>query len=429
MSEPCLFAWAQAYIHFDGSVRPCCANIPLGSLDDVSLREAFCSAAANTLRTGFANGEIPEDCRNCLNLPRLGRIAGLAEYYGLNESDLMDGVARGECPQFLWENLQKVRRSFARGAGMEGADPIAIVVTLGERCNIRCIMCPQDHDTPAGLSTEQLLKIRESIANCFFLTFSGGEPLVYPSYWEIVEHFQKVNHPVQRLMTLTNGHLLTRDRMERYFLGIENLGFGINFDACTAGTYEAIRIHGKWSRLIRNITDINTLREKHGKRRWDLMMGFTIMKSNLHELKGAIELAADLDMGFGCGPVTGDVGPVKNVRAFFTENIFRFSHLGCSVEEIEAVVEDALPSVRKLREKYRQPAEDNLRGVVRIAKGTRRLQIRPARSRRMLRLSDEKLAEKILALAVESPRLSDVFLGRFIGYCSRIGNRLQQMLP
>lgn len=392
----CVYMWSQAYIETDGIVRPCCAPIELGSLENSSLSESFSSNEANKLRAIMSNGQyetLPEVCRNCFNLPRLGDEANnISTLYPVDQ-EMVREMRETQHSSFL-NNYEKIKQAFEEGIGFYDTSPIAIILQLGEHCNIRCIMCPQDHQNPKRVKSEYVRKVLEALNQCLFLTLTGGEPLVFKETWEILDHFQKVAPPVAQLSMLTNCLLLNKEKVEKYLGKINKVGLGINFDACTKETYERIRFGGKWETLIQNINDLNEFKRRQGKD-WQLNMGFTIMKSNLKELKGAIELAANLGMGFGCGPVTGDVGPLKNVHTFFEENIFIFPHLGYSKEFVVDTLNDSLTAVKKLEKAYQRGAENNIKGVIAYAERAPQIDIPRKKYLKMRALNAHSLSKGV----------------------------------
>jgi len=98
-------------------------------------------------------------------------------------------------------------------------------------CNLKCIHCYTDSDAKdyAGeLTTEQGKKLIEDLAdfNIPALLFSGGEPLIRPDVFELVDHAKKQN---LRCTLSTNGVLITEEVAKK----IKESGFvyvGISLD-------------------------------------------------------------------------------------------------------------------------------------------------------------------------------------------------------
>lgn len=391
----CIWAWTQVYVDSDGVVRPCCAPVPHGNLSQAALPDLFVSPQANALRRDLTTKNMPAGCRGCPNLPRLPSMPSVPALYPLppgTPTDAQDAALK---------NYWRVAKAYEATAALSDERPLAMIIQLGELCNLRCIMCPQDHTQIRRMTSEHIENLKCAFDTVLWLTITGGEPLVYKECWELADHFQRVASPHAAFSLLTNAQLLTKDKVERYFGRMNRLGLGINFDACTKETYEKIRVPGKWDVLMRNVGDLNAYRQRHGKKHWRMNMGFTLMKTNLFELRGAIRLAADLGMGFGLGMITGDWYPVKNARAYFEENIFRYPHLGCSKKQIEDVLSDALAAVSVLPEDCREGAACNIRGTLDYLNNIEQVDLRSETCVTIRAMNDAELAETMKVIVSE----------------------------
>ena len=61
-------------------------------------------------------------------------------------------------------------------------------VEFGERCNIRCIMCPQDHKSTLELDPEILVRNVDIPPSCTNIHFFGGEPTILKSARRLFDH-------------------------------------------------------------------------------------------------------------------------------------------------------------------------------------------------------------------------------------------------
>ena len=394
----CIFAWTHAYVEYDGKLKPCCAPVEFGRIDEKGIPETFSSRDANILRRSMANDSkesIPKVCQNCLNLPRLAGNNAFDDFFPLSERKMGDLEKDGHSA--FVENYKVVRESFMKGNPLPpDSKPLQVMVQLGEHCNLRCVMCPQDHDHAIKIDRKYIEKTKELMPTLYGFSFSGGEPLVYREFWELAGHFQRHAVPIARFSTLTNAILLTKDKLHNYLKDINNFGIGVNIDSCTKETYEKIRRGAKWETLMQNIYDFDEFRTKYNKN-WGINLAVTIMKSNLDELSGAIKLASELGAGFGCGMITGEHAPIKNCRTYFEENIFRFSHLGYTKQEILDKLNEALNNVSLLKKEHREAASSNINGVIDYLQKTDRIDIPAKKVARMRALNDVDLSREILA--------------------------------
>jgi MoaA/NifB/PqqE/SkfB family radical SAM enzyme len=272
------------------------------------------------------------------------------------------------------------------------------MVQFGELCNIQCIMCPQDHLSPVGISPESIERVKEAIPSIANMTLTGGEPTAFKQCWEIIEHFNLYASKQARIGILTNLKSVSKQRVERYFNNINYLGLGINVDAAKKATYEHIRRGANWEQFNRNLADLLEYRAANDKKNWHFNLTMTIMKSNLHEIVDCIKWAGSLGLGFGCGPMTGDYGPVKNARTYLEENIFRYPHIGVSQAEAISVFEQALEAADCIPLEYREGAKNNISGMIEFAKSTKPVVISEPDVEKLRALPDAELSQALCSI-------------------------------
>jgi organic radical activating enzyme len=335
--------------------------------------------------------KIPLDCKDCSNLNRLSVIDTFENWYPKPiTSD----------SKFL-ENYERVYNAFCVGGAIpKGTKPLKLEIQLGELCNFRCIMCPQNHSDPRRIDSKAIEEIRAVIPTCQSILFTGGEPLVYKEFWQILEEIQKRANENIHVSILTNLSLLSRDKVEKYFSNIQNLVLGVNIDAATQETYEKIRVGGKWSTLMENIKFIQEYSKKHHKN-WKINMGFVVMKTNIEEMKDAIKLCGELGIGFGCGAITGNFFPVKNRRTYIKENIFFFENL-CTQDYILTHLNNAMEATKYLDNGSRIGAAANIQGIINSVGKTTRIRIPKIILLSISRLNDQSLLRLIKLWSVGS---------------------------
>jgi MoaA/NifB/PqqE/SkfB family radical SAM enzyme len=106
--------------------------------------------------------------------------------------------------------------------------PVAAHLILVRRCNLACAYCNEYDDHSAPVPTAAVLaRIDRLVAlGTGIVTISGGEPLLHPDLDRIVGHIRRRG----AIATLiTNGYLLTRDRIERLNrAGLDHLQISID---------------------------------------------------------------------------------------------------------------------------------------------------------------------------------------------------------
>ncbi len=118
------------------------------------------------------------------------------------------------------------------------------------------------------------------------VTFSGGEPLLYPQFKEAVEYTASKSPEIE---ILTNGTLI--DKEWAYFFADKNISIQISLDGASSAVHDAIRGKGNFNKAVRGI---KYLQDAGMKKRITLCT--TIMKQNLHDLPGIISLANQLEI-------------------------------------------------------------------------------------------------------------------------------------
>ncbi len=170
--------------------------------------------------------------------------------------------------------------------------PTSIGIYFGNRCNLRCKMCGnKGFFTRAGFKKEtKLLKatLEDAVSNFPYLEtliFSGGEPLVYKEFNDILEIARKFLNLKLKLMT--NGNLINDYWADRFCEIPFNI-IAISLDAATDSTYRKIRLRGKFDKVLGSIKNINDSKD-NGKP--EIQLSYVVMKRNLDELINFVELA------------------------------------------------------------------------------------------------------------------------------------------
>lgn len=85
--------------------------------------------------------------------------------------------------------------------------PFRVTWDMTARCNLHCRHCYNSSSVQAP-SPEHLLRIAEELADSkiFFISLSGGEPLMEPALWDIINAFKENKKIIQ---LISNGTLIT----------------------------------------------------------------------------------------------------------------------------------------------------------------------------------------------------------------------------
>jgi radical SAM protein with 4Fe4S-binding SPASM domain len=208
------------------------------------------------------------------------RLGELARRMGLTEkSKAFEHEALVIRNHIEFETARKSRPTICRHK------PVVVDFNVTTRCNAGCIMC--DH-TPEGetLPLDRFKRIADELlptAEEVFLI--GGEVLLHPDFYEICEYAHRFG--VGLRMT-TNLHTLAGRRaeaIERFFTSLK-----VSLDAATKQTYEAIRTHLSFERLLENLSVLAQIKQR--RRPLNLRLAFVAMRRNIAELPATVELAS-----------------------------------------------------------------------------------------------------------------------------------------
>jgi MoaA/NifB/PqqE/SkfB family radical SAM enzyme len=106
--------------------------------------------------------------------------------------------------------------------------PVLAHIIPMRRCNLACAYCNEYDDVskPVPLATMLARLDRLAALGTTVVSISGGEPLMHPELDEIIAHIRR-----HRMMAgmITNGYLLTADRIERLNrVGLEHMQISID---------------------------------------------------------------------------------------------------------------------------------------------------------------------------------------------------------
>jgi len=223
--------------------------------------------------------------------------------------------------------------------------PLEVILDTTERCNLKCKMCyfsavdrlqflPFDRqlssngmmplETFSRVAADLFPRARKVALGC------AAEPLVHPKFIDIVR--EAGSYDVPDLWFPTNLLPLTPAKAEAICeAGVNTVG--VSMDGTSAETYEAIRVGGKFARLMRSLDLLNEVRRGAPT---GLRLIFVWMRTNRGDLadlpRFAEEVgASELDVRF--------VAPTAHVSA--EDELLDDEDPGALRAELAAAAEDA----------------------------------------------------------------------------------------
>lgn len=170
--------------------------------------------------------------------------------------------------------------------------PFTIAWEVTRSCALACVHCraeAQPNRHPDELTTDEAKHVVDELVDLAppVLVLTGGDPLMRPDLYEIVEY--AVQRGLRVAVSPTTTALTTRARMERLRdLGVHMVH--VSLDGARAETHDAFRgFTGTFDRVMRILDDLRDLG-------MPVQVGTTVTRSNIDELPSMVELMAGYDV-------------------------------------------------------------------------------------------------------------------------------------
>lgn len=167
--------------------------------------------------------------------------------------------------------------------------PLRVMFELTYKCNFHCPHCyvPFDYRKKKELKTEEVFLILDQLRDigCFYLGFTGGEPLVRKDIFEIFRYAKRSGFEI---IIYTNGSLIDKNTAD-FIADIRPNKVDITIPAMTQEAFERITgLAGSRNRVFRAI-------ERLKRRKVNLGFKSCVLKENQHEIKEIQEFCASLN--------------------------------------------------------------------------------------------------------------------------------------
>jgi MoaA/NifB/PqqE/SkfB family radical SAM enzyme len=191
------------------------------------------------------------------------------------------------------ENLTLARREHDDGSVTVASTPPLLTIESTSICNLRCVMCPHavgGVERPKHMPEELIARLAGPLAVAREVQLHGiGEPLASPAFWRALE--SDLLDPDCTVNVNTNLTLLNERRLTLLMAAKPALRLNISLDAATPQTYARIR-GAEFDEVINNIRRLVAARGD--RTRPAIYVNMTLMRENIEEAPGFVELAHDL---------------------------------------------------------------------------------------------------------------------------------------
>ncbi|HSS64483.1 MAG TPA: radical SAM protein [Gammaproteobacteria bacterium] len=176
----------------------------------------------------------------------------------------------------------------ARDSADLGA-PLYIAWQVTNECNLACLHCIEESGPGKAfrdeLDREQIFDFLEQVIDhqIPYLSLSGGEPMVHPLFFEMVEYICGRD---AQLKIETNGHYLTPENCQR-LRDLNVKAVQVSLDGATRETFNRMRVRGDFDLTLRGLHNLRTASVP-------IEINYSPTRFNAHEIGEAVDLAHEL---------------------------------------------------------------------------------------------------------------------------------------
>jgi MoaA/NifB/PqqE/SkfB family radical SAM enzyme len=198
--------------------------------------------------------------------------------------------------------------------------PLYVAWQITNECNLTCLHCIEESGPGKAfrdeLSKREILEILDQMRGLEvpYLSFSGGEPMLHPHFFEMVGHFCDGGG---QLKIETNGHYLSPENCEElHRLGVKSVQLSI--DGASRETFNRMRVRGEFRTVIDGARNLHAAGVP-------IEINFSPTRFNVDEIGAAVDLA------YGLGAYSFYTG-----RTMYTGNAVKaWRHIGPSEEQYQ----------------------------------------------------------------------------------------------
>lgn len=302
----CIHPWADLWINAAGHVTCCPQNrTRFGNIHQHSLAELWNSDAAQSVRKLIANNDYQAagceiECpflRGAPTAPATHPPA--AELINQDFSLPLDESTLGKNIATVAEEY-KAKKHYLSGL------PVYVDSQPVLRCNSACTMCGQPHTSDLQHSDEILRKIELLKETAKVFRWQGGEIFTNKRFFNYLQQFDSGNNSELIKYVITNGSVLTEDRIKALTDNDNPVFFLLSIDGVKKQTFEKIRIGLNYERVINCLHKLSTAQAENRHGRKLVCWNYVVMNSTLDEMRDAIDLAAKLNVDLNFAALQGD---------------------------------------------------------------------------------------------------------------------------
>jgi AdoMet-dependent heme synthase len=216
--------------------------------------------------------------------------------------------------------------------------PLAVQLDVTYRCNERCVHCYLDHHDHGEMTTSEILRLIDEMADAgvLTLTLSGGEIFLRKDFFEIVEHARRLTFCVK----LKTNALLIGEREAARLRDLAVQEIQVSIYSHRPEVHDAITLVP--GSLKRSLSAIRFLKAQDLK----VVMANVLMRQNMSDYAAVKNLAEEIGVEFTLDPtitpmMDGDRSILSlGADADTLRDVFRDSAVVGDVDEFCAIPSD-----------------------------------------------------------------------------------------
>lgn len=164
--------------------------------------------------------------------------------------------------------------------------PLYVAWQITNECNLACLHCIEESGPGKAFKDELTTEEADAIIDQLvenevpYVSFSGGEPMVRPDFFGMVERITKGG---VGLKIETNGHYLTPENCRR-LKSLNIKAVQVSLDGASPESFNKMRVHGRFDQALEGIKN---LREAGVP----IEVNFVPARFNIHEIGKVVDLA------------------------------------------------------------------------------------------------------------------------------------------
>lgn len=164
--------------------------------------------------------------------------------------------------------------------------PLYVAWQITNECNLACLHCIEESGPGKAfkdeLSSEEAFTIIDQLvaSEVPYVSFSGGEPMVRPDFFQMVERITKGG---VGLKIETNGHYLTPENC-RKLKALNIKAVQVSIDGGTPASFNKMRVHGRFDTALDGIKNLSSAGIP-------IEVNFVPAKFNISEIAEVVDLA------------------------------------------------------------------------------------------------------------------------------------------